>query len=46
MWRYITNPERAYEHIYGSYGWFGVLFAALGIIFVGILIWLWFERRK
>jgi hypothetical protein len=46
MWHYITHPGTAYNHLYTSYGWWGVAFAGMGIILVGIVVWLWLERRK
>lgn len=39
-------PGRIYDSIYGGYGWFGVAFAALGLVLLIIAVMVWFDRRK
>ncbi len=46
MWKYITDPGYAYDTVYRTYGWFGVLFLVMGLIFVGLGVWLWLDRRR
>jgi len=35
-----------YDQIYGSYGWFGIAFAALGVVVGVVAITVWFDRRR
>jgi hypothetical protein len=42
----LRIPGQIYDHIYGSYGWFGVAFAALGVVLLIIAVLTWFDRRK
>lgn len=39
-------PVRAYDYVYGNYGWFGVLFAGLGIVLFIVAIMIWLDRRR
>ncbi len=39
-------PGQAYDHIYATYGWFGVAFAGLGVVLAVIGIMVWFDRRR
>ncbi|MCE9532866.1 MAG: hypothetical protein K8T89_17350 [Planctomycetes bacterium] len=39
-------PGRYYDQIYGSYGWFGTAFLALGLIMFFLALMIWFDRRK
>jgi hypothetical protein len=39
-------PGRLYDQLYTGYGWFGVAFAALGIVVLIIAIMVWFDRRR
>ena len=39
-------PGEAYDYVYGGYGWFGVAFAALGLVLAVISVMVWFDRRR
>ena len=39
-------PGRAYDYVYHSYGWWGIAFAALGLVLGIVAIMVWFDRRR
>jgi hypothetical protein len=39
-------PVRAYDYVYHNFGWFGVLFAGLGIALGIVFLLIWYDRRK
>jgi hypothetical protein len=39
-------PGRLYDQVYASYGWFGIAFAALGLVLAIVGVMIWFDRRK
>jgi hypothetical protein len=39
-------PGRLYDHVYGSYGWWGVAFGGVGLVVLIIAVCVWFDRRR
>ena len=39
-------PTRAYEYVYYTYGWFGVLFAGLAVVLAIVTVCIWWDRRR
>jgi hypothetical protein len=39
-------PVKAYQYVYTNFGWWGVLFAGLGITMIIVGMFVWFDRRK
>ncbi len=42
----LRLPGRAYDYVYGGYGWFGVAFAGVALVLLIVGIMIWFDRRK
>ena len=42
----LRLPSRAYDYVYGCYGWFGVAFAGVALVVLVVCIMIWFDRRK
>ena len=39
-------PVRAYDYVHTNFGWFGVLFAGLGLTLAVVFVFIWLDRRK
>ena len=39
-------PGELYDHVYSTYGWFGIAFGGVGLVLVIIGIMIWFDRRR
>lgn len=39
-------PGRAYDYINVNYGWWGVAFAALGVVLLIVSTMVYFDRRR
>jgi hypothetical protein len=42
----LQLPGRAYDHIYGQFGWVGLTFAGLALVVTIVGVMIWFDRRK
>lgn len=43
---FLKLPGRAYDHVYINYGWWGVAFAGVGLVFFIVAVMVYFDRRR